>query len=81
MKCPICGSSRVRVTNVRERDFKVYRIRQCLSCGDRFTTWEVDAGSLMGIFENQFDLETSQKIASIIEKTFPVKNRRSEYIG
>lgn len=75
MKCPVCESQNVRVSNVRERDSKVYRRRKCLDCGEVFTTYELDCGMLMEVFEGHFNLETSQKIATIIERSFPVRSR------
>lgn len=79
MKCPVCDSSNVKVTNCREKDNKFYRRRKCLSCGENFTTYEVDSGMLMDIFEEHFDLETARKIADLIEKEFPT--RRYEKLG
>lgn len=75
MKCPICESNNSKVTNCREKNGKFYRRRKCLNCGELFTTYEVDSGMLMAIFEKQFDLKTSREIANLIEKEFPPRNR------
>lgn len=42
MKCPFCGSSESKVTDSRtsESADSIRRRRECLSCGQRFTTFE-----------------------------------------
>ena len=50
MKCPYCGYGESRVIDSRptEDDEKIRRRRECLSCGRRFTTYEiVEATPLM----------------------------------
>lgn len=78
MKCPFCDSANVKVTNCREKNFKFYRRRKCLDCGENFTTYEIDSGMLMGVFEGRFDLETNRKIANLIEKEFPSRSYSKE---
>ena len=75
MKCPICESENIRVTNVRTREGKIYRRRKCLDCGEKFTTYEVDTAMLMELFEEHFNLETNSKIASILDHNFPTRSR------
>ena len=43
MKCPYCGygESRVIDSHPTEDDEKIRRRRECLSCGRRFTTYEI----------------------------------------
>lgn len=43
MKCPKCGNTESKVTDTRSTDdYKaIRRRRECLSCGRRFTTYEV----------------------------------------
>ena len=43
MKCPYCGFGESRVIDSRptEDDEKIRRRRECLSCGRRFTTYEI----------------------------------------
>ncbi len=77
MRCPICESDNTKVTNVREHDYKLYRRRKCLECDEKFTTYEIDLGTLMELFEDQFDLATSGKIAEILEQSFPTRSRLS----
>ena len=45
MNCPACKNDRSKVTDKRqaERHDMTRRRRQCLSCGHRFTTYEVTA--------------------------------------
>ena len=47
LPCPYCGGFRSRVTNSRSGagDVGIWRRRECLSCGQRFTTEEVVRGS------------------------------------
>ena len=40
MRCPYCGSPDSKVTDSRDADDGVRRRRECLSCGQRFTTME-----------------------------------------
>lgn len=41
MKCPVCGKSESKVIDSRPTDSEIRRRRECLSCGRRFTTYEV----------------------------------------
>lgn len=42
MKCPICGSeSKVINTRTHRKDNSIYRRRECLKCGKKFTSYEV----------------------------------------
>ena len=47
MKCPYCGYGESRVIDSRptEDDEKIRRRRECLSCGRRFTTYEIVAST------------------------------------
>jgi transcriptional repressor NrdR len=40
MKCPYCGHEEDKVIDSREVDDGIRRRRQCLECGQRFTTYE-----------------------------------------
>ncbi|MHB1134914.1 MAG: transcriptional regulator NrdR [Chloroflexota bacterium] len=40
MRCPACDALESKVTDSRELDESVRRRRECLSCGQRFTTFE-----------------------------------------
>jgi len=40
MNCPYCGHSQDRVIDSREVNDGIRRRRQCLGCGERFTTYE-----------------------------------------
>lgn len=41
MKCPFCGSSKIKVVDKRSSDEKsIRRRRECLNCKKRFTTYE-----------------------------------------
>ena len=41
MKCPVCGNLVSKVIDSRPTDSEIRRRRECLSCGRRFTTYEV----------------------------------------
>ncbi|MBE6718337.1 MAG: transcriptional repressor NrdR [Ruminococcaceae bacterium] len=41
MKCPVCGNLVSKVIDSRPTDSEIRRRRECLSCGRRFTTFEV----------------------------------------
>ncbi|MBE6670699.1 MAG: transcriptional repressor NrdR [Ruminococcaceae bacterium] len=41
MKCPVCGNAVSKVIDSRPTDSEIRRRRECLSCGRRFTTFEV----------------------------------------
>ena len=48
MHCPYCGFSDTKVTDSRDTDDGIRRRRECLSCGQRFTTNErLAIGSLL----------------------------------
>lgn len=74
MRCPICDSQNSKVTNCRVKDAKFYRRRTCLDCGEKFTTYEVDSGMLMAIFEDQFEGSALARIAEILESEFPTRS-------
>lgn len=40
MRCPYCSHAETRVTDSREGEKTVRRRRECLACGQRFTTYE-----------------------------------------
>ncbi|MEM5871662.1 MAG: transcriptional regulator NrdR [Candidatus Aenigmatarchaeota archaeon] len=41
MKCPYCGQNELKVVDKRNSDDKsIWRRRECLKCGKRFTTYE-----------------------------------------
>lgn len=41
MKCPVCGETNSKVIDSRPTDSEIRRRRECVSCGRRFTTYEV----------------------------------------
>ncbi len=43
MRCPFCGYHDTKVTDSRDTDDGIRRRRECLSCGQRFTTMERQA--------------------------------------
>lgn len=47
MQCPHCFASRHRVIDTRDTGDTIRRRRQCSTCGERFTTYERVAASLL----------------------------------
>lgn len=48
MRCPYCGFADTKVTDSRDADDGIRRRRECLNCGQRFTTTErLATGSLL----------------------------------
>ena len=48
MRCPYCGYADTKVTDSRDADDGIRRRRECLNCGQRFTTMErLTTGSLL----------------------------------
>lgn len=48
MRCPYCGFADTKVTDSRDADEGIRRRRECLNCGQRFTTMErLAVGGLM----------------------------------
>ena len=44
MHCPYCGFQDSKVIDSRDADDGIRRRRECISCGERFTTYERAAG-------------------------------------
>ena len=42
MTCPYCGCSDTRIVDSRKREDSVFRRRECIECGKRFNTIEID---------------------------------------
>lgn len=65
--CEICGSSFTTVLAKREpADYNsghVYRRRECLECGGRFTTWEIGKESYEVVKQNQLARRRAIKLA------------------
>ncbi|MCJ7831494.1 MAG: transcriptional repressor NrdR, partial [Dehalococcoidia bacterium] len=40
MRCPYCGFEDSKVIDSRDAEDGVRRRRECISCGERFTTYE-----------------------------------------
>lgn len=78
MICPYCEHHKTTVSNVRMDKFnnKLYRRRECPDCGEKFTTYEIDLGSLVGVFEEDFTVDTLQKIVDVIDREFPERDYR-----
>jgi len=83
MKCPECGYNDSKVIDSRPADNKVRRRRECLSCGGRFTTYEMleDVPIMVVKKDNSIEPFDSQKlIERVLRATVkrPVKLRTVE---
>ena len=72
MNCPFCQHTKSKVTNKRESPEGIRRRRECLRCGNRFTTYEkVAEADIYVIKKNnareKFDI---QKIKKGLDKAF-----------
>ncbi len=66
MKCPYCGSNKIKVVDKRDSENSARRRRECNSCNKRFTTYErIENLSLMILKKNgtkeQFNKEKLKK--------------------
>lgn len=57
MKCPFCGYDDSKVIDSRPSDERKRRRRECLSCGKRFTTYEVVEQPLRIVIKRDGSLE------------------------
>lgn len=48
MMCPKCSSLETGVTDSRPVESAIRRRRRCCECGERFTTYELDAAEIPG---------------------------------
>lgn len=80
MKCPECSSTKSKVLDSRERDFYVYRRRECRN-GHRFATYELhskvngaqvldtEVEALRAVFPDGAELvERMEKIREIVKE-------------
>jgi transcriptional repressor NrdR len=72
MKCPKCGSNDLKVNEKRDLDaeISIRRRRECLKCGNRFTTYErIEIPSLLVVKKSgEKELFDRDKMASGIRK-------------
>ena len=57
MKCPYCGFEDSKVIDSRPSDERKRRRRECLSCGKRFTTYEIVEQPLRIVIKRDGSLE------------------------
>ena len=74
MICKNCGSSNNKVVDVRVTEYgKRRRRRECVSCGHRFTTYEIEILELLDLLDMHLEDQIADKISAIILKEFPSK--------
>lgn len=56
IECDVCGSANIKVIDTDKDLIKyegvIYRRKKCLSCGRRFTTYEIHADDFKELFPN-----------------------------
>lgn len=68
----MCGHSKSSVTNVRESKLgHKYRRRTCKKCFNTYTSYEIELGEMMMMFEGKFDAQTFAQIEDILMNEFP----------
>ena len=82
MKCPFCKASDSRVVDTRQVEGGVRRRRECITCHERFTTYEQIAGSTPLVIKSdgrreEFD---RQKLLSGVRKSCAKRPIASEDI-
>ncbi|WP_077622039.1 hypothetical protein [Sediminibacillus massiliensis] len=69
MKCPICdGKTKVKETRIKER---FYRRRECLSCGERFTTYELTKMDVLDILDEHLPEKAVDDLAIVLDQELP----------
>ncbi len=67
MKCPECGCEESKVIDSRPTENKVRRRRECISCGFRFTTYEIIEDIPLMILKKDNSIEPFDR-AKLIER-------------
>lgn len=49
LKCPACASTQNKVADSRQTDSSIRRRRECLPCGERWTTYEITDTAFLAI--------------------------------
>ena len=84
MQCPHCTQSRHRVIDTRDTGETIRRRRQCESCGQRFTTYERVAASLLVVkadgSREPFDREKLLSGIQVASVKRPVSSEKMEEI-
>lgn len=70
MLCPECDG-KTKVINTRHRG-KLFRRRECVECGYRFNTYEVDQMMLLNMFDEHLTDKEVDRISNVLEKEFPI---------
>lgn len=70
MKCVFCDGN-TKVIETRKRNGKHFRRRECLSCGERFTTYEINQIQLFNILENYLPERLLDEISHSFAVGFP----------
>lgn len=85
MQCPHCGSSQHKVIDTRETGDAIRRRRQCEVCGQRFTTYEHIAASLLVVKSDgrreSFDRQKLMSGIQIAATKRPISRRTIEDIA
>jgi transcriptional regulator NrdR family protein len=66
--CPRCGSTNVSVVDSRPKENHIWRRRKCLECGEKYTTYEVDAKLFEKIKAKAEAIDTLKSALKVLEK-------------
>ncbi len=55
MTCPVCGGGTIILDSRKPDVDRVRRRRECVECGHRFTTWEIEADTLKRLEARKHD--------------------------
>ncbi|MBV7330091.1 transcriptional regulator NrdR [Chloroflexi bacterium TSY] len=81
MNCPHCAFTRHKVIDTRDTGEAIRRRRQCQNCGQRFTTYETIAASLLVVkSDGNREPYDRQKLLSSIRTATTKRNVSSEEI-
>ncbi len=61
MKCPKCGFEETKVIDSRQAENKIRRRRECIVCGNRFTTFETAENPLLMVIKKDGSVEPFER--------------------
>lgn len=77
MECVLCSGD-TKVIDVRKRDGRHYRRRECVDCGERFTTYEINQVHLFNVLENYLPLRLIDEISKSVAKGYPERGKNTD---
>ncbi|MEN1970099.1 hypothetical protein WMZ97_18765 [Lentibacillus sp. N15] len=77
MQCIFC-KGKTKVIDVRKKDGRHYRRRECLECGERFTTYEVNQIHLLNVLEDYLPMRLIDEISNVLAVGYPEQGRNGD---